>query len=92
METLEQTESLIVDYIKLSPDEFTDIKYKLLNIHSRMSEIEHRPIQKFLGYEKGYEPITITIESDSFAWNFSVIVEEPKVSTESKPESAPSDQ
>lgn len=92
METLEQTESLIVDYIKLSPSEFMDMKYKLLKISDRMDQIEHRQVQKFLGYEKGYEPRTITIESDTFVWNFSVMVAEPEVPIESEQKPALSDQ
>ena len=92
METTEQTESLIVDYIKLSQTEFNEIKYKLLAISDRLDQIDHKQTAKFFGREKGYEPITITIESEVFVWNFSVIVDEPEVPTGSGTKAALSNQ
>jgi hypothetical protein len=67
MEFSSKEEQVTVDYIKLSKKESDEIGTVLLSIAERE---EPGKIRKFLGYEEGFRPIKVSIESGVFVWTF----------------------
>lgn len=81
MKVSEQEEKITVNYIDLTPSEFRNLRDSLLMIATRTDPSK---VVKFLGYEQGYSPLTITVDSDRFSYVFDVRSVDPDKPSEEK--------
>ncbi len=71
MEISSENERVVVDYITLDGKEALTLRDMLIRIAER-EDPEAMKKLKFIGYEQGFLPETITIESQKFTWEFKV--------------------
>lgn len=73
MDLLEQVEQGVVDYVKLSSQEYLMIRDRLIAIAKRD---QPKKVPNYLGFEQLFGPIRITIESEHFTCDFEVAVQD----------------
>lgn len=73
MDLLEQSEQTIVDYVKLSSQEYLLLRDKLISILKRL---EPESVPNYIGFEHEFDPVKIRIESKRFFCELNVMVED----------------